>query len=70
MEYKYIPTREISIYEVTNAPTIIYSIKNEMTTPTSFHDVTTPEENFAEFIITDFLQTAIFAKLTVHSSGT
>ena len=34
---------KISIYEVTNMPTIIqeFSINHEMTTPKSCHDVTT-----------------------------
>ena len=38
------------------------SINNEMTTPKSFDDVTTPIENLAGFIINDLLQITIFAK--------
>ena len=39
-----LPQRKISIYEVTNVRTIIrqFSISNEMTTPNSYHGVTTP----------------------------
>ena len=37
---------KVSIYEVTNMPTVIwkFSINYEMTTPKSFYDVTTPVE--------------------------
>mgnify|MGYP001794340038 CR=1 FL=1 len=40
------PKKVISIYEVTNMPTIIreFSINYETTTPKSCHDVTTPME--------------------------
>ena len=38
--------KKISMYEVTNVPTIIsnFSINYEMTTPKSCYDVTTPME--------------------------
>lgn len=35
---------------------------NEMTTPKVFHDVTTPTESLAGFIVSDLLQIAIFTK--------
>ena len=40
------PTEKISIYEFMNMPRIIreFSIKYDMTTPKSCHDVTTPME--------------------------
>ena len=40
------PTGKISIFEVTNMPTIIkeFSVNYEMTTPKSCRDVTTPME--------------------------
>ena len=40
----------------------VVSSGNEMTTPKSAHDVTTPTENVAEFIISDLLRIAVFAK--------
>ena len=37
-------------------------VSNEMATPKTLHDVTTPIENLAGFILRDLLQIAIFAK--------
>ena len=42
------PTNKIDIYQATNMPTIIreVAINDEITTPKSVHDVTTPMKTF------------------------
>ena len=42
------------------------SIHNEMTTPKSFHDATTPTENRASYAISDLLHIAIKDILAVY----
>ena len=53
------PMKNISLYEVTNMPTIIgeFSINYEMTTPKSCHYLPT-NGNLVVSIISDFLQIA------------
>ena len=57
------PQQKISIYEVTNMPTIgEFSINYEMTTPKSCHDVTTPIETKL-YIFYIFIQLTHFLHL-------
>ena len=42
-------------------------IDNEMTTPKSLHDETTPTEKLAGFIISDFLKIVMFANVSTFT---